>query len=184
MFLYKNTGSWALQKYSDIFLRQFASIGLSIFVNARVYFGDAVVSTSLIKCLFVAHWCKHRFALTSTLSRLFAIGFTKIVFQQNRFSWSYSYRIIILGTIPYSLLPKAVFWRSCQRQLQERYEVARVKTDTLDRRERGSMNSSKNIEIYLVRLSDEGWEQEKWIRQEPSNPYLNGLWISHLSGDA
>ena len=177
------------------------SIGLSIFVNARVYFGDAVVSTSLIKCLFVAHWCKHRFALTSTLSRLFAIGFTKIVFQQNRFSWSYSYRIIILGTIPYSLLPEAVFWRSCQRQLQERYEVARVKTDTLDRREiyhserfgehskldrreRGSMNSSKNIEIYLVRLSDEGWEQEKWIRQEPSNPYLNGLWISHLSGDA
>ena len=55
--------------------------------------------------------------------------------------------------------------------MQERYEVARVKTDTLDRRESGSMygsknveNSSKNIENYLVRLSDEGWEEEKWTK--------------------
>ena len=37
------------------------------------------------------------------------------------------------------------------------------------------MNGSKNIEIYLVRLSDEGWEQEKWIRQEPSNP----IWTAY-----
>ena len=31
---------------------------------------------------------------------LFAIEFTKIVFQQNYYSWSYSRRMIILGTIP------------------------------------------------------------------------------------
>ena len=37
------------------------------------------------------------------------------------------------------------------------------------------MKGSKNIEIYLVRLSDEGWEQEKWIRQEPSNP----IWTAY-----
>ena len=37
------------------------------------------------------------------------------------------------------------------------------------------MNSSKNNEIYLVRLSDEGWEQEKGIRQEPSNP----IWTAY-----
>ena len=132
-------------------------------------------ATSLIKCLFVAHWCKHRFARTFTLSRLSAIGFTKIVFQQNHFSRSYSRRMIILGTIPYTLLPKVVFWRRCHRQMQERYKVARVKTDSqfgrtsylrpkgdkssemfgehskLDRRERGSKKGSKNIEIYLVR---------------------------------
>ena len=32
-----------------------------------------------------------------------------------------------------------------QRQMQERYRVARVKTDTLDRRERGSKKGSENI---------------------------------------
>ena len=72
---------------------------------------------------------------------------------------------------PFRLIP-------CQRQcfdadakqMQERYEVARVKTTEefkehykFDRRERSSMKGSKNIagrskniEIYLVRLSDEG----------------------------
>ena len=68
-----------------------------------------------------------------------------------------------------------MFWRRCHRQMQERYEVARVKTDgqfgrtshlrpkgdkfgewfeehyKFDRRERSSMKGSKNIEIYLVR---------------------------------
>ena len=104
------------------------------------------------KVSVIVHWCKHRFALTSSLSRLFAIGFTKIVFQQNHFSWNYSHRIIILGTIPCLLLPKAVFWRRCHRQMQERYEVARVKTEgqfgehhKLDRREIYPVNGSKNI---------------------------------------
>ena len=59
--------------------------------------------------------------------------------------------------------------------MRERYEVARVKTDTIDRREINSVNGSKNIAIYLVRLSDEGWEQEKGIRQEPSNP----IWTAY-----
>ena len=169
----------------------------------------------LIKCLFVAHWCKLRFARTSTLSHLSAIGFTKIVFQQNHFSRSYSHRMIILGTIPCPLLPKAVFWRRCQRQMQERYKVARVKTDSqfgrtsylrpkgdkssemfkehskLDRREINSMKGSENI----VRLFEEHWKlfgaalrrrmrAREMDKTGAVKSYLNGLWISHLSGDA
>ena len=130
---------------------------------------------------------------------LFAIEFTKIVFQQNHFSRSYSHRMIILGTIPCPFPARGRVLTQLRRQMQERYKVARVKTDSqfgrtsylrpkgdksiemfgehskLDRRERGSKKGSKNIEIYLVRLSDEGWEQEKWIRQEPSNP----IWTAY-----
>ena len=63
--------------------------------------------------------------------------------------------------------------------MQERYEVARVKTEgqfgehhKLDRREiypvngsKNIYNSSENIDIYLVRLSDKGWEEEKWTKK-------------------
>ena len=46
----------------------------------------------------------------------------------------------------------------------------RPKGDKFGKQFEEHLNSSKNVKIYLVRLSDEGREQEKWIRQEPSNP--------------
>ena len=49
-------------------------------------------------------------------------------------------------------LPEAVFWRRCYRQMQERYEVARVKTEeefgeqhTFFRMEINPLKGSKNI---------------------------------------
>ena len=60
----------------------------------------------------------------------------------------------------------------------------------LDRRERSSMKGSKNIgdcskniEIYLVQLSDEGWEQEKWTKKSRQITFER-LYFGHLSGDA
>ena len=62
----------------------------------------------------------------------------------------------------YAFNPSPAF-RQCfdaaTKQMQQRYIVSRVKTDVVFGRTlilRRTMNGSKNIEIYLVRLSDEG----------------------------
>ena len=78
----------------------------------------------------------------------------------------------------------AVFWRRCRRQMQERYEVARVKTETLDRREINSANCSKNIVIVFGATLSRRMRAREMDKTGAVKSYLNGLWISHLSGDA
>ena len=116
---------------------------------------------------------------------------------------------------PLYITAKGSVLTQLRRQMQERYEVARVKTagqfgrtsyllpkgdkssemfgehSKLDRRERGSKKGSKNI----VRLFEEHWKlfgaalrRRMRVREMDKTgavkSYLNGLWISHLSGDA
>ena len=57
--------------------------------------------------------------------------------------------------------------------MQERYEVARVKTDSLDRREINSMKGSKNyrllqnVERFLALTISRRVMVDKRLRQEP-----------------
>ena len=85
----------------------------------------------------------------------------------------------------------AVFWRRCRRQMQERYEVARVKTDSqfgeqhkFDRRENNSVNGSKNIVIVFGATLRWRMRVREMDKTGAVKSYLNGLWISHLSCDA
>ena len=92
----------------------------------------------------------------------------------------------------------AVFWRRCRRQMQERYEVARVKTTEefeehykFDRREISSMKGSENIGVcsknIAIVFGATLWRRMREIEMDKTGAvksYLNGLWISHLSGDA
>ena len=83
---------------------------IRIFVNARVYFGYAVVCYIFWQsdCL-VAHWCKHRFARTFTLSRLFdnrlhqnsfsTESFFMELFSQNDHSWNNPLPITAKGSV-------------------------------------------------------------------------------------
>ena len=68
--------------------------------------------------------------------------------------------------------------------MQERYEVARVKTETLDRRENNSVNGSKNIVIVFGAALRRRMRAREMDKTGAVKSYLNGLWISHLSGDA
>ena len=69
------------------------------------------------------------------------------LFSQNDHSWNN----------PLPIPCQRQCFDTAAKQMQKRYEVARVKTDgqfgehhKIDRRERGSKKGSKNIEIYLV----------------------------------
>ena len=75
--------------------------------------------------------------------------------------------------------------------MQERYEVARVKTDSqfgeqhkFDRRENNSVNGSKNIVIVFGAALRRRMRAREMDKTGAVKSYLNGLWISHLSGDA
>ena len=75
--------------------------------------------------------------------------------------------------------------------MQERYEVARVKTDSqfveqhkFDRRENNSVNGSKNIVIVFGAALRRRLRAREMDKTGAVKSYLNGLWISHLSGDA
>ena len=109
--------------------RSFEQSEIRIFVNARGYFGDAVYATSLMKWLFARSLMQVSIHTNIHLISPICNRLHQNSFSQNHFSWSYSHRMIILGTTLAHSLPEAVFWRSCHRRMQERYKVARVKTD-------------------------------------------------------
>ena len=74
--------------------------------------------------------------------------------------------------------------------MQERYEVARVKTDSqfgeqhkFDRREIYSVNGSKNIVIVFGAALRRRMRGEKWTNNSCQITFER-LWFGHLSGDA
>ena len=73
-----------------------------------------------------ASWAKHSLAAEVMGYWLWAIGY-RLGYAACRYPClsPLTFRLIAHS------LPKAVFWRRCRRQMQKRYDVARVKTDGL-----------------------------------------------------
>ena len=108
---------------------------------------------------------------------LFAIEFTKIVFQQNYFSWSYSHRMIILGTIPCpfpargSVLTQLLKADAGAVQSSAGQNRRRVRRALLfDRRKINPVKCSKNIVN-----STGGREVRRKVRRTLKSIWCNGL---------